>query len=71
MLEHLIGKRIKLLDMKNDLAFGKTLNRGDIGTVTDVNRVDLPPRPFTQIWVKFDSGSYIALLMGEDRFEIL
>ena len=71
MLEDLVGKRIKLLDMKNELSFGKTLKRGDIGTVVDVNKVNLLPKPFTQIWVKFDSGSFIALLMGEDRFEIL
>ena len=69
--KYLIGKRIKLLDMKDDPAFGKTLNKGDLGTVEDVNTVHMAPRPFTQVWVKFDNGSHIALLMGVDSYEVI
>ena len=66
--KYLIGKRIKLLDMKDDPSFGKTLHAGDLGTVEDVDRVNMAPRPFTQVWVKFDNGDYIALLLGVDSF---
>lgn len=57
--------------MENDLSFGKTLNRGDLGTVDSINTVNLPSKPFTQVWVKFDNGSFIALLMGIDTFEVV
>lgn len=71
MYEYLIGKRIKLIHMGNDPSFGKTLNRGDLGTVKDVNTVDTLLEPFTQVWVEFDNGSFIALLMGVDTFEVI
>lgn len=71
MYDHLIGKRIKLLNMRKDPAFGKTLFEGDLGTIESINPVHMAPRPFTQIWVKFDNGSYIALLMDVDNFEVV
>ena len=70
MYENLIGKRIKLLDMKDDPSFGKTLNKGDLGTVEDVYTVNMIP-PFTQIWVNFDNGVSIALLSDADKFEVV
>ena len=71
MSENLIGKRIKLLNMLNDPSFGKTIHKGDLGTVDDVNHVTMAPRPFTQIWVKFDNGAYITLLLAVDSFEVV
>jgi len=71
MLKDLIGKRIRLLDMPDDPSFGKTLHAGDLGTVEDVNRVHMHPRPFTQVWVKFDNGAYLALLLTVDSFEVV
>ena len=71
MFEKLVGKRIKLLDMLHDPAFGKTLNKGDLGTVEDVYTVNMAPRPFTQIWVNFDNGVSIALLSDVDKFEVV
>lgn len=70
MYDHLIGKRIKLLNMIDDPGFGKTLHKGDLGTVESVDTVDMQP-PFTQIWVDFDNGIYIALLVGIDKFEVV
>lgn len=73
MYDHLIGKRIKLLDMKDDPSFGKTLNSGDLGTVESIDEVHMQNRllSFVQVWVKFDNSSYIALLMNEDKFEVV
>lgn len=67
-LEHLVGKRIELVHMDDPYT---TLKPGDLGTIESIDKVDLPPRPFIQVWVKFDNGSHIALLYGEDKFNIL
>lgn len=64
----LIGKRIRLLYTSDPYT---KLKAGDEGMVVDVSTVNLPPRPFTQVWVKWDSGSNLALVFGEDRFEVL
>lgn len=71
MYDHLIGKRIRLLRMRADPSFGKTLFEGDLGTIESINTVKMSPRLFTQIWVKFDNGSFIALLMDIDNFEVV
>ena len=63
-----IGKRIKLINTNDPYT---SLKPGDLGTVVDISRVDLPPKPFTQIWVEWDNGSNLALIMGEDSFEVL
>jgi len=65
--EKLIGKRIKLLHTSDPYT---KLKPGDIGTVIDVHTVRLP-KPFTQIWVKWDSGSNLALIAGEDSYEVV
>lgn len=67
-MEKLIGKRIKLLHTTDHYT---DLKPGDEGLVVDVSTVKMAPRPFTQIWVKWDQGSNLALVVGEDNFEIL
>lgn len=66
--DFLIGKRIKLLHTSDSFT---RLKAGDLGTVVDVDTVNLPPKPFTQVWVEWDSGSSLALIVGEDKFEVL
>ena len=71
MLENLIGKRIKLVSTNDPYT---NLKPGDVGNVIDVSTIDmanLSPRPFTQIWVKWDNGSGLALIYGEDKFEVV
>ena len=67
MYDSIIGKRIRLLSMKNE----QVLHKGDLGTVESINTVHMGPRPFTQIWVKWDNGSSIAILPEVDRFEVV
>jgi len=68
MYEDLIGKRIRL--KFTDDPYTK-LKPGDIGTVMDVDTVNLSSRSFTQIWVKWDNGSNLALITGKDSFEVV
>ncbi len=68
MLENLIGKRIKLVHTIDPYT---KLKPGDLGTVVDITPVTMAPRPFTQIWVNWDSGSNLALILGEDRYEVI
>lgn len=66
-MNKLIGKRIKLISTSDPYT---SLKPGDMGTVVDVQRVDLPPRPFIQVWVRWNNGSRLALIQGEDHYEI-
>jgi len=70
MYDHLIGKRIKLHHMPNDPSFGKSLHRGDLGTIESVDTVNMK-YPFTQVWVRFDNGVHIALIMYVDTFTVI
>ncbi len=67
-MNNLIGKRIKLTHTSDPYT---SLKPGDLGTVVDVLRVDLPSHPFTQIWVKWDNGSSLALIDNKDSFEVV
>lgn len=64
MLENLIGKRIKLT--YTSYPYTK-LKAGALGTVVDVNTINLPPKPSTQIHIKWDSGSTLSLIHNEDK----
>ena len=57
--------------MKDDPSFGKTLHKGDRGIIESIDEVKMAPRPFTQVWVKFDNGSHIALILYVDKFEVV
>ncbi len=64
-----IRDRIEVLSMKDDPSWNKTIKCGDKGTITDINYVDLFKD--TQIWVRFDNGSHLALLQKVDRFRVI
>ena len=68
MLENLIGKRIKLIYTRDPYT---KLRAGTLGTVLDVNTINLPPKPSTQIHIKWDSGSTLSLIHGVDKFEVM
>jgi len=63
----LIGKRIRLIHTSDPYT---KLKQGAKGTITGISTVDIPPKPFTQIFVKWNNGSNLALIYGEDRFEV-
>ena len=62
------GDRIELIFTNN--AYTK-LKPGDQGTVSMVNRFDGESFDETQIIVKWDCGSSLALIDGVDRFKVL
>ena len=68
MYEELVGKRIKLTFTDDPYTRLKT---GDVGTVVDVDTIDLPSHSFTQVWVKWENGSNLALITGKDKFEVV
>jgi hypothetical protein len=68
MIENLIGKRIKLTFTSDPYT---KLKAGALGTVVDVNTINLRPKPSTQIHIKWDSGSTLSLILGEDKFEVM
>ncbi len=35
------------------------------------NTVNLPPKPSTQIHIKWDSGSTLSLIYGVDKFKVV
>ena len=71
MYEYLIGKRIRLLDIKNNVIFGKFLKAGNLGTVNETNTINIESKLFTKVWISFDNGVSLALLTGIDSFQVL
>ena len=67
-MNKLVGKRIKLTYTSDPYT---KLKPGDLGTVVDVNTVNMAPRPFTQILVDWDNGSSLMLVLGEDSYEVV
>lgn len=61
--------RIRILYMKDDPAWNNTIHYGDEDFVESIVRVEMFKE--TQIWVKLDKGSYLALLEGIDRFVVI
>lgn len=61
-----IGKGARIRLLHTDDRYTK-LRPGDEGTIDDITNT---PWPNTrQIWVKWDSGSSLALIDGKDDFE--
>jgi hypothetical protein len=64
----LIGKRIKLIHTNDPYT---KLKQGDLGTITDVTELPASMGGNKQIWVRWDSGSSLAMIEGLDQYEIL
>lgn len=64
-----VGNRISIIHMENDPSWGKTIKKGDKGTIISIDHIEIFNQ--TQVWVKFDNGSTLALLLGVDRFKII
>jgi hypothetical protein len=68
-----IGKNARIRLLHTDDPYTR-LRPGDEGTIDDITDVtEVAGLPFKttlrQIWVKWDSGSSLALLEGKDAFE--
>lgn len=64
------GSRVKLISTNDP--FTDLINNVYIGTVRDIRLVNFPNDSFTQIWVKWDNGSYFAIVPETgDKFEVL
>ncbi len=57
-----IGDRVELLDINDTWT---ALTKGDKGTVTDIEEEQ------EIIWVDWDNGERLALLIGIDKFKIV
>ena len=64
-----VGDRVKVLYLKDDPAWNNSIHSCDEGVVESIDKIDLFNE--TQIWVKFDEGSYLTLLEGIDRYEVI
>jgi hypothetical protein len=62
------GTRIELISLAPGQPgeYVETLQPGTKGTVTGSNDGPVP-----QVWVKWDNGSRLALLVGEDRWKVV
>ena len=63
-----LGKRIKLIHTNDPYTH---LKQGDLGTITDVTELPADMGGNKQIWVRWDSGSSLAMIEGLDQYEIL
>lgn len=63
---NLKGRRIKLIRTDDQYT---DLKSGDMGTIELVN-VSESPRMESQIFVEWDNGSNLMLLVGVDHYEI-
>jgi len=68
-LSHLIGKRIKLIQMGNDPNTGNPdpnpIPNGEEGLVTEIYSFD------DMVGVKWDNGRGLNLIHGVDTYEVL
>ncbi len=71
-----VGDKIRLISMAKDPqtkqydpSWNKTVKKGDIGTVVDIAKIEMLNQ--TQIWVRFENGSRLALLDGIDSYKVL
>jgi hypothetical protein len=66
-MDHLVGKRIRLIEMPKDPC---PVPPGTEGTVEEVTVVRMRPQ-WTQIWVKWDNGRTLSMAVPPDRFEVI
>jgi hypothetical protein len=66
--ETLLGKRIELIEMRDDPA---PLPEGSRGVVTRASTHDFGTGPFTQVAVEWDNGRTLMLVVPPDRFRII
>src|SRR5215216_2782094 len=64
----IIGKRIRLIFTDDRYTKHKS---GDMGTVTDVTKLPKELGGDKQIWVRWDSGSNLAMIEGKDQLEVV
>ena len=57
-----IGDRVELLEMEDSFT---NLQKGDKGTVIEIEEDQ------ELIWVKWDNGEKLALLMGIDKYKVI
>ena len=57
-----VGDRVELLEMEDSFT---NLQKGDKGTITEIEEDQ------ELIWVKWDNGEKLALLIGIDKFKII
>lgn len=57
-----VGDRVELLDMQDTMT---TLKKGDQGIVTEIDDEE------ELIWVQWDNGEKLALLIEFDKFKII
>ena len=63
-----VGKRIKLISTDDQCTRLKT---GDMGTISDLTRLPQSLGNTLQIWIRWDNGSHLALLDGQDKYLII
>jgi hypothetical protein len=61
-----IGDRIRLIHANDRYT---KLKRGDLGSITDVIYLPEDYGGQAQIWVRWDAGSILALIDGQDEWE--
>ena len=57
-----VGDRVELLEMEDTLT---SLQKGDQGTVSNIDEDE------ELIWVDWDNGERLALLMGIDKYKVV
>ena len=62
------GDRIKLVAMPDDPA---PIEEGALGTVTNVIKSSMGGRPSTQIWVDWDNGRNLMVVIPPDVVEVV
>ena len=64
----IIGKRIRLVHTDDPWT---KLRPGDMGTISDVTFLPASMGGRMQVWVKWDSGSSLAMIEGKDDYEAM
>lgn len=60
------GDRVELIHTTDQY---NSLEPGEKGTVTGTDFIEPPIGPEIQVWVDWDNGSRLAMIMGEDRIK--